>query len=687
MLSFLIFTQTSLAQEDIKEFVRRVEIELLNLDPNIEIECHTRLQKKIEDEKIACIKRVNQYYLDRGVKRLTSEISDLDQKINSLLNDQRLKNYPFYEWKVKALKIKKEEKENALEQRKRLSNSWFAMNDPSIILQTPIILNADQLDDFSQRLPMGRLNSFRNLHPQSFEKYQPRISNEELRERAEKLKALEEERKRKKREKEEREFEEAKKFVLENTTKINDLLKVKNKDKKDRGENPIISKKSPSLLVNRPKVLEALLKLPELLRSEFNTNEEFKELLDIQATVAESLLELEMDRSEDYIVNPPLARFHLDELKEKITQESSRSLEDIARQKKAVNDYSKSNLKELEANVYEIIGADGCLNFSQTEISPAENKLSQNDIFYEADYYIFKDQESDDFNESKKKMDEYVDAIMNQHKFEKARYDSSTRTNGDYGLQEFAMLNAGSTSGLDLKDYAKQRPELAQYINDNEMNLSFLTSRAPKYQGETAACSAFELLEDIEFADIDKDGKIVKRGEFSPMDLYRGIQKKYELEEGSGAPFEVFNGEGLSGISLKGRNGVKTELEIKKSDLIMYGDGALMPSTKFFKDMITRGEGVGVLVGTQKHKEIESSMRLMRAQAGEDGHIAHISGYVEMKVDPYDEIEKPMFVIRDSYTNKPVEYDISAYHLINNLQGVTKVIEVGKVGERTKSEE
>ena len=200
MLSFLIFTQTSLAQEDIKEFVRRVEIELLDLDPNIEIECHTRLQKKIEDEKIACIKRVNQYYLDRGVKRLTSEISDLDQKINSLLNDQRLKNYPFYEWKVKALKIKKEEKENALEQRKRLSNSWFAMNDPSIILQTPIILNADQLDDFSQRLPMGRLNSFRNLHPQSFEKYQPRISNEELRERAEKLRALDEERKRKKRE-------------------------------------------------------------------------------------------------------------------------------------------------------------------------------------------------------------------------------------------------------------------------------------------------------------------------------------------------------------------------------------------------------------------------------------------------------------------------------------------------------
>ena len=46
-----------------------------------------------------------------------------------------------------------------------------------------------------------------------------------------------------------------------------------------------------------------------------------------------------------------------------------------------------------------------------------------------------------------------------------------------------------------------------------------------------------------------------------------------------------------------------------------------------------------------------------------------------------------MFVIRDSYTNKPVEYDISAYHLINNLQGVTKVIEVGNVGERTKSEE
>ena len=207
MLSFLILTQSSIAQEDIKEFVRRVESELLNLDPNLEIECHTRLQKKIEDEKIACIKRVNQDYLDRGIKRLTSEISDLDHKINSLLNDQRLKNYPFYEWKVKALKIKKEEKENALEQRKRLSSSWFAMNDPSIILQTPIILNADQLDDFSRRLPMGRLKNFTDLRPQSFQKFNPRISNEELRERAEKLKALEEERKRKQREKEEREVD------------------------------------------------------------------------------------------------------------------------------------------------------------------------------------------------------------------------------------------------------------------------------------------------------------------------------------------------------------------------------------------------------------------------------------------------------------------------------------------------
>lgn len=38
-------------------------------------------------------------------------------------------------------------------------------------------------------------------------------------------------------------------------------------------------------------------------------------------------------------------------------------------------------------------------------------------------------------------------------------------------------------------------------------------------------------------------------------------------------------------------------------------------------------------------------MRLSQAQAGEDGHIAHISGYVEMKVDPFDEIEKPILLL------------------------------------------
>ena len=114
LLIVLIFStsfsiQSTSAQEIIEDTVRMVERELLNLDPNLETECYERLQQHLIDEKVACIKRVNQSFLDRGVSRLSSEISEIDQKIQGLLTDERLKSYPFYEWKIQALKIKKEE--------------------------------------------------------------------------------------------------------------------------------------------------------------------------------------------------------------------------------------------------------------------------------------------------------------------------------------------------------------------------------------------------------------------------------------------------------------------------------------------------------------------------------------------------------------------------------------------------
>ena len=643
-------------------------------------DCLKDKEHLIKMQKLQCIKEKNQSFIDRHIQRIKKEISQLENNIKDFQSGV-FKDLPFADWKLVEQQKIIELKNNKISELEKLSSQWFRMKNKDFISKTPLILNSDMMNILRSRLTSQSLSKLdlrgRLTNEISFifakDRKEGILHSILSKPKDNEEKEVDE----KQRLEKEEAYKDAVDFVKSNSPSdtINNNPKTRDRGSRDFITSP--NRRDPYLLVNRPKILDVILSDPTKLKELIQTDKLFKNSFEVQLDATRRSLDNSNSKN---IVNPLLAQFYIDEVKELMSGEKIRSDKSKELQMNAINERTLLEMSKLESKIDNEIGTEGCLDHSINEISQGERDLNNEAVFFESDFYVFnRDKGNEDIAGKKSILKQYHDSLISQYKFEEEDYSRYARSSGDLSIKEFYILSMFNPNNVDLSEVVKKRPELKNYISDDSINLTFLFNTKPSSQGESNACLAHAISTDLAQGRIDGDGSISKGEQYFQNDLYEKLLKETGFTKDEGLPYSVFVDE-INDIDIRTVGNKKVSIKSSTTSLYVPGENqdsnnvSMIPNIDFFKSMLKSGQGISVGVVTDTHSEHEDSIRLRPKENNKlGGHIFYLSGYEESSVDPYDGIEKPMFIVRDSYTSHPIEYRISAKQMILYLEGIGKI--------------
>ena len=535
----------------------------------------------------------------------------------------------------------------------------------------------------------------------------------------------------------EREFDVVVKFIKENMPHATQSAVAKGLDKHTSSEIQINGQYDPYLIANHPRIMKALLQNSDRVQQLLSSDQDFNKAMNLQLQLTDTAL----DNAEvGTIVNRPLATYFFNEVSEKIGNNPPRpqSLEDA--EIDHINRRAEKYLEMANSRIEAASGISACGTMSTDVLSTEDQELASESQFTDANFFILPTTDMNQMTktsprrslETRIKLAKLnMESTLEQHKFDMDFYHQYSRAEPLNDHNDNYVLGAiKAKSPVHLDDFLKSHPELAPFTDaESNIDLNFLQHSPPSLQGQSNSCVAHTLVADLEEAEILEDGTIRKQPRFSTATTYgalSGFQYLGTLTPEQAANFKttvenklqkegkslkdidkgVFTNTSLALLSklpvqVETANNAQFQMVLQDSLLEYQTDSVFIknmsesrpllaegqvyppPTVDFYKQSLQRGEGLAITISTDTHIETEDVITL-KPGSGNIEHVFYLNGYVEKSVDPYDGVEKPMFILRDSFVESAATYRISAAQMIRYQTGMFKITETQSVQEAQK---